>query len=367
MALGDLHIVDVSGNVASSYATKLYADHGATVTNLEPAAGFSTRKLAPLLPDSGDSAMHGYLHANNRSVALAPEHLLSHPTLSQADLIVYCPELLADGISIQALRNIGTNTCAISWYGSTGPYADFQGSDATIHALTGLMRTIGEADGPPVIPPGQQAQIVGGLSAFNGTLSYLLGQRMGNRNECFHLDASILEANMCITDLLAINAYNENPVAPRMGVNRFPPTYPLGIWPCKDGWLGVTTLSPSQWQAFCKLLELDEFAEIELFQSSINRLEASDMLEPIILAALSQYSAEDLFYRGQAMRIPLARVPTMDELFNVDQYAKRRAFSEINGQSQSYLAPSTPFRLLKTPPHFGGPVAALGEHNLHLS
>ena len=168
---------------------------------------------------------------------------------------------------------------------------------------------------------------------------------------------------MCLTDLAAINAYLGNPLPPRMGINRFPPTYPLGIWPCKDGWLGVTNLTPGQWKAFCKLLELEHFADIELFQSSVSRLESADILEPEILAALSNHSAEDLFYRGQAMRIPLARVPTMEQLFEVDQYRSRQAFSEVQAAGESFAAPSTPFRLFATPPHFGGPVAALGAHN----
>ena len=101
----------------------------------------------------------------------------------------------------------------------------------------------------------------------------------------------------------------------------------------------------------------------ELFQSSISRLESADILEPEILAALSKHSAEDLFYRGQAMRIPLARVPTMEELFEVDQYRSRQAFSEVQAAGESFVAPSTPFRLFATPPHFGGPVAELGAHN----
>ena len=73
-----------------------------------------------------------------------------------------------------------------------------------------------------MIPPGYQAQMIGGLSAFNGALGHLLAQRLGNLTTPFKLDASILEANMCFTDLGAINAYNENPPATTHGYkNRF--------------------------------------------------------------------------------------------------------------------------------------------------
>ena len=359
----DLTIVDVSGSVATSYAAKLFADYGALAVNLEPPGGFPTRRLKPLL-SGGESAMHGYLHTNKQSVIGSKTHLKDEPVTVNADLVIYDPSHLPRQ---DYLADIDRNTCAISWYGLTGPYASMQGSDATVHALSGLMRNIGTPEGPPIIPPGYQAQIIGGLSAFNGALGHLLATKLGNLSSAFQLDASILEANMCFTDLAAINAYNNNPLPPRMGINRFPPTYPLGIWPCKDGWLGVTTLTPSQWKAFCKLLDMEHFADVELFQSSVSRLESSDLLEPEILQALSQHSAEDLFYRGQAMRIPLARVPTMEELFNVDQYSSRNAFSQVTIGDDAFHAPSTPFRLFATPPHFGGPVAGLGADNYRWS
>ena len=308
---------------------------------------------------SGDSAMHGYLHTNKYSVLASHSLFQDEPVASQADLVIFDPEHLPKK---DYLTDIDINTCAVSWYGLTGRYSSFKGSNAAVHALSGLMRGIGAVEGPPVIPPGYQAQMIGGLSAFNGALGHLLAQRLGNLTTPFKLDASILEANMCFTDLGAINAYNENPLPPRMGINRFPPTYPLGIWPCKDGWLGVTNLTPGQWKAFCRLLDLEHFADIELFQSSVSRLESSDILEPQILQALARHSAEDLFYRGQAMRIPLARVPTMEELFTVDQYVSRNAFSKVQIGDESFTAPSIPFRLFATPPHFGGPVAALGAH-----
>ena len=170
---------------------------------------------------SGDSAMHGYLHTNKYSVLASHSLFQDEPVASQADLVIFDPEHLPN---MDYLTDIDINTCAVSWYGLTGRYSSFKGSNAAVHALSGLMRGIGAVEGPPVIPPGYQAQMIGGLSAFNGALGHLLAQRLGNLTTPFKLDASILEANMCFTDLGAINAYNENPLPPRMGINRFPPT-----------------------------------------------------------------------------------------------------------------------------------------------
>ena len=358
----DLVIVDIGGTVATGYAGKLFADYGASVVNLEPQEGFATRYIGPFL-HNGNSAIHAYLHANKKSLTRADE-LVRHPAIVAADLVLLDLSTLPGSVTPQSF---GGNVCAISWFGLNGPYAGFQGSDEAIYALIGLMQGIGERQGPPVIPTGYQPQIVGGLSAFNGAAGYLLGQHSKHDSspESFLLDASIWEANMCLTEIGAAFSFNDEPLPQRMGINRFAPTYPLGIWPCRDGWLGVTVLNPPQWLAFCELLGLDDFAAESKYQNSMARLEDVDVLEPRILEALSQRSAEDLFYQGQAMRIPFARVPTMDELFTVDQYVQRHAFSEFTSDGETFKAPSCPFRLLKTPPLFGGDVAKLGADNRH--
>jgi len=70
-ALAGVLVVDMSGSVATTYCAKLFADYGATVINLETAQGFPTRQLRPFTKGpSCDSAMHGYLNADKKSVRL---------------------------------------------------------------------------------------------------------------------------------------------------------------------------------------------------------------------------------------------------------------------------------------------------------
>jgi crotonobetainyl-CoA:carnitine CoA-transferase CaiB-like acyl-CoA transferase len=123
-------------------------------------------------------------------------------------------------------------------------------------------------------------------------------------------------------------------------------------------------LTPKQWHAFCELLDMEGFADVPLFQSAGARGEAADLLEPIFSQTLLDLSAEDLFYRGQAAAIPLARVPTMEELFDVDQFVARHAFTDAQVAAGRLLTvPSVPFRLFATPPDFGGQVSTLGQHD----
>lgn len=372
-ALAGLRVLDISGSVATSYCGKLFADEGAEVVNVEPPDGFPTRALPPLLPDAEPpehSGMHRYLQANKASVVLdltAPRgRVRLHELLRSAHVLLDAerPQRLADlelGFDrIDALRP-GFVQSSITWFGHSGPYADFAGSDAVCQALAGLVRAIGPTEGPPLLPTGYQAQIVAGMSAFIGTLGQVLARELGTAAESVHLDTSVLEANLCFTEVGAVSAHQFGRAAPRMGINRFPPTYPLGIYPCRDGWLGVTALTPPQWQAFCVLLGMEDEAQEPRYASSLERLADAGKLDGIIAARLSGRSAEELFHRGQAMRIPLAPVPTMEQLFTTDQYVDRGSFAQVTyDDGRAFSAPVAPFRLFRTPALAGGRASRLG-------
>lgn len=365
-ALTGISVVDISGTISTAYCAKLFVDYGADVTNIEPADGFPTRRQAPFIPGLAQpeaSATHGYLNARKHSVVR--DHLSS---AAIGELIANADLVLDDGSPSSLLKHCKGIRSSISWFGGDGPYASFTGTDALCFALNGVLRGIGPIEGPPLIPTGYQAQIVGGNTAFIASMTQVLAAELGNRTAPVAIETSIFESCLCFTDVGVVGAYNTGIQAPRMGINRFPPTYPLGVFPCEDGWIGLTVLTPGQWHTFCDLLDLQDLADVALFQSSIGRLQAIDVLEPMITEKLLTFSAEDLFYRAQQAGVPLARVPTMEELFTVDQFVQRDAFADISfggntNNGKTIKAPTIPFRLFATPPDLGGAVAALGQHN----
>ena len=214
-ALADILVLDVSGTVSTTYCSKLFADYGATVVNLEPDDGFPTRKLPPHVDTaSSSSAMHAYLNANKQSVRRGH---LSDESIAQlcgdADLI------LDDGCDDpHTCTHTDTSlTMSISWYGKQGPYADFVGTDAQCFALNGMLRNIGHAEGPPLIPTGYQAQIVGGMTAFIGAMGQVLARELNPDAAAQHLQTSIFESMLCFTDVGAIAAYNTGLEGGRLG------------------------------------------------------------------------------------------------------------------------------------------------------
>ncbi|HET6470819.1 MAG TPA: CoA transferase [Pseudomonadales bacterium] len=376
-ALAGLKVLDIGGTVATAYCGKLFAAHGADVIDVEPPGGAATRALAPYFPPRShrqsrartpnDSVLHAYLSANKRSVALDIAHPAGRAAFVELvrDAAVVLDASVGPRSAFDDVFAVAPSVVVsrITWFGQTGPYRDYAGTDSVCHALIGMVRGIGPVEGPPALPSGYQAQIVGGLTAYIGTLGHVIGIELGNRVEPCVLDTSIFEANTCFTDVGAVAAFNTGTVAPRMGVNRFPPTFPLGIYPCRDGWIGVTALTPSQWAAFGALLDLGDLTARPEYRTTLGRLADAATLEPIIMQRVAERSAEEIFHRGQALRIPLALVPTMEQLFTVDQYVARAAFGEIaHPVHGAFKAPVTPFRLYRTPAPRDAVAPTLGQH-----
>ena len=365
-ALEGIRVLDLSGNVTAGYCGKLFADLGADVFLVEPPSGFRTRYLPPFAPGVANpeaSGMHAYLSANKRSVVCdGRDELL---TMARNVTVVIDGNVGADRpIPLETLSELSPHPVllSITWFGQDGPYRDFEGSDGVCQALTSQMDWLGEPGKPPLIPGGYQAQMVAGVTAFVAAMGQILAREMGNAEGPVHLDVSVYESNLCFTEIEAVRGHAGDPTRSRIGVNRFASTYPLGIYPCADGWLGVTVLTPSQWKSFCVLLGLENLLEIDRYWTSAERLRDADILDPIIASSVRCRSATELARKGQEARIPLSIVPTMEELTSVDQYVARGAFADVRHPDLGALPlPAAPFRLFGSPAMSGGSVSRLGE------
>ena len=362
-ALDDIHVVDLDGTVATAYCGKLFRDLGAEVTNLEPPGeGHPIRGLPPFHPEAAAPEASGlatYLSLGKRSVAgRRGRRRASLALLRAADVILDTDpgpnrQLEADQIRL-----------SISWFGASGPYAGRAATDQVISTHIGAVRAVGPAEGPPMLTTGHTPQVVAGTLAYVAGVGHLLARESGHLTAPIHLDVSIFEAAMCITEPGPPGSLATGVIRPRVGINRFWPTYPTGIYPCRDGWLGVTTVTPSQWRSLCSLLGVAELGSDPRYQVSINRLEDADAIDAALGPRFLERTALEWVDAGQAARIPLALAPTPAELFELEQFRDRGAWVEAEHPDQGrFPTAGTPFRLHRTPAIAGGRAPRLGEHN----
>lgn len=375
MPLSKVKVIELGILPAAAFCGRMFADFGADVLKVEPSDGDPGRQTAPLV-DAGEgrreSAYFSYLNVRKRSVIFAQAAVQGTPPaglselLDQADVLIDSlspDERLAMGVDHQALRasNPRLVILGMSWFGEDGPYRDFAGTDAICRALAGATHLVGPQEGPPTPAPDYQASNVAGLTAFIAAMAGL--QRQGRGSYRFEL--SVLESAITLTDYDIALSWAAGRRDQRLGNNRFFPNYPLGIYPCKQGWIGVTVVTPVQWRTFCHLLGIEDLATDPRYVERNGRLAASDELEARFKPAFLEKTADEWFALAIKHMIPMVVVPQMPDLLADEEHQRRQVFERLNIGAHSYLSPANPLRLSATPPARNGRVPSAGEDSAH--
>jgi crotonobetainyl-CoA:carnitine CoA-transferase CaiB-like acyl-CoA transferase len=365
MPLSFLRVVEIGSAPASSYCARLFADFGATVHKIEPPSGDPLRHRGPFTP-GGASSFFAFLNFNKSSVVLERSD-----TAKLAEIVGAC-DILIDGRDIDAAdcpaldldalkqNNPGLIHVESSWFGHAGPYDGFEATDTTIRALVGLVKLIGPAEGPPCTgAPDFQTGIFGGLWGFIAAASSVISRMYDGYGRTSKL--SLYEASIAVTEYIMFEAFTRGDIMRRIGVNRFWPTFPVGIYKTKDGWLGVTTVTPAQWRAFCEMLDLIELRDDATLFLGVDRLGRKEEIEHKFVPKLAEKTTAEWFAQGLKRRIPLVPVPSIAQLIANDEARSRGAIVPIEIGGERGFTVGSAQRLTGTPPRRGGKVPALGE------
>ena len=378
LPLSDYTVLDLSGSVATATCGRVFADFGARVINIEhPETGHPTRGLPPFDPDlpaPDNSGIHALLSPNKESLALDIRDSSRRAELLEwvktADVVLESerPGTLDElGIGFEALKAVAPHLilCSITWWGQNGPMAHRPGDDQSVLSMISQVINFGPPEGPPLLMSGYPVQILGGMTGFAGTAVHLLSSVLGRRTGATHVDLSLLESAMALKEPTgaSVSANPDVSRPNRLGINRFYPTYPAAIYETSKGWLGVTALTPAQWHSFCTLVGVEELSADPHLDVAANRIAAAERIDAALVPALKKRSADEWFREGQELRVPLALVPTMADLFDSAQLRAVGAFREIILPGGRKLeVPGQPFRLHMTPARKDGCIARLGEH-----
>jgi crotonobetainyl-CoA:carnitine CoA-transferase CaiB-like acyl-CoA transferase len=156
-------------------------------------------------------------------------------------------------------------------------------------------------------------------------------------------------------------AFQRGDIMRRIGVNRFWPTFPVGIYETKQGWLGVTTVTPAQWRAFCEMLGLLDLRDDPTLIMGVDRLKRVAEIEGRILPKLMQRTAQEWFAEGLARKIPIVPVPEIADLIADEEKRARGAIVPVTIGKETGFSAGTMQRLTGTPPLRGGRVPDIGE------
>ncbi len=333
-ALSGVRVLELGGGVAGAYAAKLFADMGAHVTRLEPDGGdlLRSRRL-----DADEPATEGlywhYLNAGKHRDAPSGRY----------DILILGEDAAPhDGLPAPRIA-----TLDITWFGRQGPYAKWQGSDLAVQAIAGMVHPVGPAQGPPYFLGEHQATLVAGVAAYSAGVAALIG---GKPPEPQVFDISVLESVIIMSEMQMCHTLTLDMPLPRVGINRYIPTCPLSIHKCKEGWIGITPLTPAQWQSFCDMLGLPDLRDDPELVPSRTRYPHVDRIEAAFDAKFPEKTALEWAALGREHKVPMAWVPDAQGIVDHPIFNARGALAELRVDGHAYKVPRTPFCLQANPP-----------------
>ena len=363
-----VRVVELGTGIAVAFCGKLFADFGAEVIKVEAPDGDPLRRMPPLAevaPGAWESAYFAWLNTGKGSVCADltdPSAAARVATLADGADVVLDARSLADWqfgpLAHDALRANapGLIVTAISWFGEDGPYSGYAATDATARALAGVIKGVGPVEGPPLLAHDGQSGLLSGLAAFIPSAAAYLARGDGGRR----VSVDQHEALALIVEL-DISYALQGAARPRSGVNRFGRHYPASIYRAKDGWIGISSVTPAQWRGLCAVLGVPEMARDPRYATSADRLSRGDELDALLEPLFAQKDAAEWFAIGMENRLPLVVVPKMDQLLAQQVHRERGAFVPVEIGGARFEAPILPQRLDDEAPRRGGRAPRLGE------
>ncbi|MEE9163037.1 MAG: CoA transferase, partial [Candidatus Neomarinimicrobiota bacterium] len=265
-ALQDIKVIDLTHHIAGPYCTKLLADFGADVIQVEqPNGGDSARRLGPFpedVPHPEKSGLFLYLNTNKRGITLNLKEPKGRFALldlvRDADILVesFSPRVMPSlGLDYPALAQInpGLIMTSISSFGQNGRYRDYCATELVLSALGGMAYITGEYHRDPVKHGYNQAQYLGGLAAASGTVTALLRRWRGGVGH--RVDVSILEC-VCSTLFSTVLDYTyAGMVARRQPLEGSSLRYPAQT---KDGYILPTPGVMGDWETYAEMAGVPE-------------------------------------------------------------------------------------------------------------
>ena len=315
--LDGLLVADLSRVLAGPYCSMLLADMGATVIKVESPAGDDTRTWAPPEKD-GISTYYLSINRNKRSIVLDlknPDDLaVAKSLLRRADIALenFKPggiDRLGLGYDDVKDDNPGLIYLSISGFG-TAEGASLPGYDLVAQAVSGLMSLTGEPDGPALRAGISVFDVMTGLHGLIGVLAALNQRRETGLGQ--HIEVNLLSSAMSgLVNQTA--AFTAGGVVPRRMGNAHPSVYPYQTMPTKDRDVIITAANDRQFASLCEVIGIAEVATDERFARNADRTANRDQLHPMLVEALSKWSADDLFIALNAAGVPCGPINSIGE------------------------------------------------------
>jgi crotonobetainyl-CoA:carnitine CoA-transferase CaiB-like acyl-CoA transferase len=333
--LTGITVVDLSRILAGPYCTMALADAGADVVKIEePGRGDDTRGWGPPFVE-GESTYFLSVNRGKRSLTLNLKHEDGRRILRQlldgADVLVenFRPGTLDRlGFSYDAVRarNPRLVYASISGYGPDGPWGGKPGYDAIAQGEGGLMSITGLPGGPPTRVGASVADVLAGMTAFQGILLALL--RRQKTGQGGHVDVSLLESLLAPLSYHASAYLLAGEVPSRLG-NRHPSLAPYETFEAADGYVILGVGNDALWRAFCAAAGQAALFSDPSFETNALRVRHYDALRARLAPVVRARPVAEWLALLEGAGVPCGRVRTVAEAIDSEQVEARGLLLEV--------------------------------------
>ncbi|MGI8551211.1 MAG: CaiB/BaiF CoA transferase family protein [Dehalococcoidia bacterium] len=308
--LAGVRVLALEQAVAAPLCTQHLVDLGAEVIKIErPGGGDFARAYDSVI--AGESAWFYWLNRGKRSLALdlkRPQAIdVLRRLLARADVFLQnlAPGAAARlGLGGEALRRDYPSliVCAISGYGSDGPYRDRKAYDALLQGETGVMALTGLADAPAKAGI-SVADIATGMYSLSSILAALYRRRADGQGcliECSLFDSLSQWVSAPLYGYLATGRQPQ-----RVGM-RHANIVPYGLFSTAEGTqMNLAVQNEREWKRFCRgVLREPDLADDPRYATNEARVARRAELEPRIEAVLAGLTHTELVRRLESADVP---------------------------------------------------------------
>jgi len=352
--LAGIRIVELGGVGPAPFCCMLLADLGADIIRIDRPPGY----------DGGAPVEHRFnlLHRGRRSAAL---DLKKREATDAVLKLVRSADALIEGFrpGVAEKLGLGPDVCLaanpalvygrMTGWGQDGPLAQAPGHDINYISLTGVLHSVGRAQGGPAIPLNLAGDFGGGsLYLALGVVSALLERQRSGKGQV--IDAAMVDGSASLMTLfygLRAGDYWRD----ERGVNRLDSGAPwYNVYETKDGrWVSLGSNEARFWRNTLALLDLRE----DQMPAQHDRAQWP-AVHAIFAARFRTRTRDEWCALAQGREVCIAPVLSMAEAPDHPHLRARETFVENDGVMQPAPAP----RFSRTPGAIQRPPPAPGEN-----
>lgn len=366
--LAGLRFVELSERGSAAFAGKLFHRLGADVTKIEPTGGDPLRRSGSLRHEQhGRATTAAFDYFNDgKTVQVVDDATVLPELVRQADAFVLDLELSryeAWGLAPDRLGDLNSRlVCAISPFGLSGPYAQFQGPEIVTSAFGGMSVGIGEARREPLRMPLMQTAIQSGLVAAITSLGALVDRPPDDATHVVDISETDVWATIHAGTTMVAFLFS-NRMRKRAGRRVLGQPYPHQLFQCKDGWMAVQASEPHQFNQFVEMVGSPDFIVQRYFGTRMTmNNEHADEIDERLAPWFMARTRMEIFAECRRRRIPAAPVHSVEEA-RIDAALNSRDCFETytGGTGVEITVPRPPLRFASAALRPAGPVPTLED------